>query len=83
MLAAPVSRVTQSPMHGLAVLADNDEQGDQHIIPAHRVLLLVQGTSKSTVERVDEDSDDAFCVASLNPRCLLSEGKEILVDLKG
>ena len=83
MLAVPASRTTQSPMHGLAVMADSEMQGEHRLVPAHRVLLLVQGTSKSSVERVATGSDDAFCVSSLNAKCLLGEGQETHVDLKG
>ena len=83
VVAVPASRVIQSPMHGLAVMADSEMQGEHQLVPAHRVLLLVQGTSKSKVERVGADSDDAFCVSSLNAKCLLGEGQETQVDLKG
>ena len=83
MLAVPASRTTQSPMHGLAVMAGSEVQGEHQLDPAHRVLLLVEGTSKSSVERVATGSDDAFCVSSLNAKCLLGEGQETHVDLKG
>jgi hypothetical protein len=83
ILAVPASRVTQSPMHGLAVKVDGEEHGQHHLVPAQRVLFLVQGTSKSTLDRMGGNSDHAFCVASLNAKCLLDEGQETRVDLKG
>ena len=71
----------QNPLHGLAVKAN--AAAHTHLVPAHRVLLLVKGTSKSTVERVAENADDAFCVTSLNAECLLEEGQQTRIDLKG
>jgi len=89
VLAAPVSRVEQNPMHGLAVRVDpvHDWQNETQLLSAHRVLLLVQGTVQSTLERVNAEGDpDAFCVTSPKTKCLLAEGllaEEAEIDLKG
>ena len=86
VLAAPVTRVVQNPMHGLAVQVDNLHMETQ-LLNAHRVLLLVQGTVRSTLERVSAQGDpDAFCVTSPKAKCLLAEdsmAKEAYLDLKG
>ena len=86
VLAAPVTRVVQNPMHGLAVRVDNSHTETQ-LLGAHRVLLLMQGTTKSSLDRVSaKDDPDAFCVTSPKAKCLLAEGlmaEEAYLDLRG
>ena len=86
VLAAPITRVAQNPMHGLTVRVDTRGSAETQLLGAHRVLLLVQGTTKSSVERVNEKDDpDAFCVTSSNVKCLLDEGlgQEVHLELRG
>ena len=86
VLAAPITRVAQNPMHGLTVRVDTHGSAETQLLGAHRVLLLVQGTTKSLVERVNEKDDpEAFCVTSSNVKCLLDEGlgQEVHLELRG
>jgi hypothetical protein len=87
VLAAPVTRVVQNPMHGLAVRVDNCGSAETQLLGAHRVLLLVQGTTKSLLGRVSaKDDPDAFCVTSPKVKCLLDErlmAEEAYLDLRG
>ena len=86
VLADPITRVAQNPMHGLTVRVDTRGSAETQLLGAHRVLLLVQGTTKSSVERVNEKDDpDAFCVTSSNAKCLLDEGlgQEVHLELRG
>jgi len=86
VLEAPITRVAQNPMHGLTVRVDTRGSAETQLLGAHRVLLLVQGTTKSSVERVNEKDDpDAFCVTSSNVKCLLDEGlgQEVHLELRG
>ena len=78
--ACPVERVGDASMLGLAVRSDV-----KGWISAHRVLLLVQGTSGSQLDPVGEDKgvkEQSYRVTSNKVRCLLSE-TESLIDLHG
>jgi hypothetical protein len=81
VLAAPAERVEDAPMLGLAVRSDV-----QGMISAHRVLLLVQGTTPSKLDAIggaDQSlTAQSYRVASKNVRCLLSD-KETYIDLHG
>ena len=79
VLAAPAGRVQD--LSGLAV-----ESSDRGFLPAHRVLLLVKGTTSSTLEPIGETGQSltaqSFRVASKEARCLLSDS-EVFVNLYG
>ena len=79
VLAAPAGRVQD--MSGLAV-----ESSDRGFLPAHRVLLLVKGTTSSTLEPIGETGQSltaqSFRVVSKEARCLLSDS-EVYVNLYG
>ena len=87
VLAAPITRVAQNPMHGLTVRVDTRGSAETQLLGAHRVLFLVQGTTKSSLDRVSaKDDPDAFCVTSPKAKCLLAEGlmaEEAYLDLRG
>ena len=79
VLAAPAGRVQD--LSGLAL-----ESSDRGFLPAHRVLLLVKGTTSSTLEPIGETGQSltaqSFRVASKEARCLLSDS-EVYVSLYG
>ena len=79
VLAAPAGRVQD--LSGLAL-----ESSDRGFLPAHRVLLLVKGTTSSTLEPIGETGQSltaqSFRVASKEARCLLSD-PEVYVNLYG
>ena len=79
VLAAPAGRVQD--LSGLAV-----ESSDRGFLPAHRVLLLVKGTTSTTLEAIGETGQSltaqSFRVASKEARCLLSDS-EVFVNLYG
>ena len=79
VLAAPAGRVQD--LSGLAV-----ESSDRGFLPAHRVLLLVKGTTSTTLEPIGETGQSltaqSFRVASKEARCLLSDS-EVYVNLYG
>ena len=79
VLAAPADRVQD--LSGLAL-----ESSDRGFLPAHRVLLLVKGTTSSTLEPIGETGQSltaqSFRVASKEARCLLSDS-EVYVNLYG
>ena len=79
VLAAPAGRVQD--LSGLVV-----ESSDRGFLPAHRVLLLVKGTTSSTLEPIGETGQSltaqSFRVASKEARCLLSDS-EVFVNLYG
>ena len=79
VLAAPAGRVQD--LSGLAL-----ESSDRGFLPAHRVLLLVKGTTSSTLEPIGETGQSltaqSFRVASKEARCLLSDS-EVNVNLYG
>ena len=79
VLAAPAGRVQD--LSGLVV-----ESSDRGFLPAHRVLLLVKGTTSSTLEPIGETGQSltaqSFRVASKEARCLLSDS-EVYVNLYG
>jgi hypothetical protein len=81
VIPAPVDRVVDAPMVGLAVRSDFSGS-----LGAHRVLLLVQGTCESTVDPVGESTvslhEQSYKVHSTKVRCLLSDGEQY-VDLVG
>ena len=79
VLAAPAGRVQD--LSGLVL-----ESSDRGFLPAHRVLLLVKGTTSSTLEPIGETGQSltaqSFRVASKEARCLLSDS-EVYVNLYG
>ena len=79
VLAAPAGRVQD--LSGLAL-----ESSDRGFLPAHRVLLLVKGTTSSTLEPIGQTGQSltaqSFRVASKEARCLLSDS-EVYVNLYG
>ena len=78
--ACPVERVDHASMLGLAVRSDF-----KGWMNAHRVLLLVQGTSGSQLDPVGEAKsvkEQSYRVTSNKVRCLLSE-TESFIDLHG
>ena len=79
VLAAPAGRVQD--LSGLAV-----ESSDRGFLPAHRVLLLVKGTTSTTLEPIGETGQSltaqSFRIASKDARCLLSDS-EVYVNLYG
>ena len=79
VLAAPAGRVHD--LSGLAL-----ESSDRGFLPAHRVLLLVKGTTSSTLQPIGETGQSltaqSFRVASKEARCLLSDS-EVYVNLYG
>ena len=81
VIPAPVQRVTDAPLIGLAVRSDVSEQP----LAAHRVLLLVQGTKETDMEPLDEKkkmSEQTFKMQSTGVRCLLSD-EEAHINLVG
>ena len=79
VLAAPAGRVQD--LSGLVL-----ESSDRGFLPAHRVLLLVKGTTTSTLQPIGETGQSltaqSFRVASKEARCLLSDS-EVYVNLYG
>ena len=79
VLAAPAGRVQD--LSGLVL-----ESSDRGFLPAHRVLLLVKGTTSSTLQPIGETGQSltaqSFRVASKEARCLLSDS-EVYVNLYG
>ena len=79
VLVAPVGRVQD--LSGLAL-----ETSEKGYIPAHRVLLLVKGTTSSELEPVGETGQplaaQAFRVSSKKVKCLLSDA-DVLLNLYG
>lgn len=78
VIPAPAALVLD--LGGLAV-----ETASKRCIMAHRVLLLVKGTSSSTLTAVGEGqplATQTFRVSSLKVQCLLSE-TEVFVNLYG
>ena len=74
--AAPASGIVT---HGFANLAI--ETAAKSILRPHRVLLLIQGTQKSTLEKASADPD-ARVVCSENVKCLLSS-ENTKVNIRG
>jgi hypothetical protein len=77
---APATRIVACPILSLAVQGDNDMN-----VHAHRVMLLVQGTSKSklsSIGRAPGSASDNYLVESTKVACRLSE-TETFVDLRG
>jgi hypothetical protein len=71
VVAAPVDRVVEEPLLGLALKRD---AGDP--LGAFRVLLLIQGTGKTVVHVIDDTvpaQQQTFKVVSEHVTCLLSE----------
>jgi hypothetical protein len=81
VIPAPVDRVLEVPMLGLAVRSDISGE-----LGAHRVLLLVEGTRESTLDQVGDSAaslqEQSYKVHSPKVRCLLSAGDQY-VDLVG
>ena len=80
VIPAPVERVNDAPMIGLAVRSDKRPP-----LAVHRVLLLVQGTCKSVLDACGDAKrieDETFKVSSKGVRCLLSDVDKF-VDLVG
>ena len=79
VLPAPADRVYDARLLGLAVRSDH-----HGLIGAHRVFLLIQGTTATELKPLVEVSvaltDQSFRVKSEKARCLLSAG-ETFVDL--
>jgi len=79
VLPAPATRVHD--FGGLAL-----ETSENTYISAHRVLLLVKGTTQSKLDAVGEKSQEldaqSFRVSSIKTQCLLSE-TEVFVNLYG
>ena len=79
VLAAPVSRVHD--LSGLALATS-----ENNYISAHRVLLLVKGTTASQLDPIGETGQSltaqAFRVSSAKAQCLLSD-TEVFVNLYG
>jgi len=79
VLPAPASRVHD--FGGLAL-----ETSQKTYISAHRVLLLVQGTTPSKLDAIGDQNQplavQSFRVSSLKTQCLLSEN-EVFVNLYG
>ena len=79
-IPAPVERIEEAPMVGLAVFSDKRQP-----LAAHRVLLLVQGTGKSQLDAFGDGADvtqKSYKVTSPGVRCLLSSGTNF-IDLIG
>lgn len=81
VVAAPVDRVKDAPLLGLAVRSNA-----KGFIAAHRVLLLVKGTSQSVLRQIGIEGQSlatqSFQVQSYRAKCLLSDD-ENEVDLHG
>jgi hypothetical protein len=80
VIPAPVDRIEDLPMLGLAVRSD--KQGP---IGAHRVLILVQGTGVSELVPIGSAptlQEASYQVFSSKVKCLLSSG-ENFIDLVG
>ena len=81
VILAPVDRVTDAPMLGLAVRSDL-----AGLLGAYHVLLLVQGTRNSSLDPVEESGlglqEQSYKVHSPKVRCLLSADEQY-VDLVG
>ena len=79
VLAAPVGRVQD--LSGLAL-----ETSERGFITAHRVLLLVKGTTPSTLAPIGDQGQpvtaQSFRVASNKAQCLLSDS-DVYVNLYG
>ena len=76
VIPAPVERIQDVPMVGLAVFSDKRQP-----LAAHRVLLLVQGTGKSKLDPFGEGADVemlSYKVTSTKVRCLLSSGENFI-----
>ena len=74
VLPVPAIRLLDAPLVGLAAWRDNGVP-----IGAFRVLLLVQGTTETYCEPIDDTlpmSEQIFKVTSTCVRCLLSEEEE-------
>ena len=71
VLPAPVGRILEGPLAGLAVRRDDDK-----IIGANRVLLLVRGTGNPRMESMQggkELPEQTFKVSSTAVECLLND----------
>ena len=81
LVAAPVDRVKDAPLLGLVVRSDA-----KGFIAAHRVLLLVKGTTQSELRQLGIEGQSlatqSFQVQSSRVKCLLSDD-EHEVDLHG
>ena len=81
VVAAPVDRVKDAPLLGLAVRSDA-----KCFIAAHRVLLLVKGTSQSELRQLGSEGQflatQSFQVQSSRVKCFLNDD-EHEVDLHG
>jgi len=80
-IAAPVDRVLDAPLLGLAVRSDT-----KGMVAAHRVILLVKGTCLSQLRPLGAEGQSlttqSFQVNSCKAKCLLSDG-DVEVDLHG
>jgi hypothetical protein len=80
VIPAPVERIVEIPMVGLAVRSDRREP-----LGCRRVLILVQGTSGSTLDALGNGKslqEESYKVFSPKVRCLLSSSEQY-VDLVG
>mgnify|MGYP000028518462 FL=1 len=80
VIPAPIERIDDMPMVGLAVRSDQREP-----IGAHRVLILVQGTGQSTLDGLGVGKtlqEESYKVFSPKVRCLLSTSEKF-IDLIG
>ena len=71
VLAAPVDRLLDAPLLGLAARRDTGAP-----LGAHRVLLLVEGTEDTECDPIDPSlpaNEQTFKVTSPSARCLLSD----------
>ena len=69
------------------VLSEMDLPSHQEdLVPAHRIFILVTGTEPSALEPLHPDVTDmqkqSYLVKSYNAKCLLSEKKTAMIDLK-
>ena len=80
VIPAPIERIDDMPMVGLAVRSDQREP-----IGAHRVLILVQGTGQSTLDGLGVGKtlqEESYKVFSPKVRCLRSTSEKF-IDLIG
>ena len=80
VIPAPVERIVEIPMVGLAVRSDRREP-----LGCRRVLILVQGTGGSTLDALGNGKslqEESYKVFSPKVRCLLSSSEQY-VDLVG
>ena len=81
VLPAPADMVGDDPALGMVVKIG------ENMTSVHRLLMLVQGTETSKLEKLDEQ-DTVYRVSSLNVKCMVSKkednkGKDFHLDLHG